>query len=63
MTDKRINNIIDLVVKLIKNAKLYKSNSILAWRFGRREAKQEHIAGQSQIYLLDCAIAVYAAVK
>jgi len=30
--DKRINNIIDLVVKLIKNAKLYKSNSCFTYR-------------------------------
>lgn len=32
MTNKRINNIIDLVVKLIKNVKLYKSNSCFTYR-------------------------------
>lgn len=30
--DKRINNIIDMVVKLIKNAKFYKSNSCFTYR-------------------------------
>nr|DAZ36302.1 MAG TPA: hypothetical protein [Caudoviricetes sp.] len=30
--DKRINNIIDLVAKLIKNVKLYKSNSCFTYR-------------------------------
>ena len=30
--DKRINNIIDMVAKLIKNAKLYKSNSCFTYR-------------------------------